>query len=236
MIPSLADYATHEDSAHPELWLDCVFASCPSLGCTGPGIVDYFSGETSTIANYNQSRWNYSNGLTSVLYTDNASRASAWTRSFKMQSFAVVICLKRDTNAAERTALSIGSTGTLFRFLVSTTGVVSANWSSGSVVTSTTTALNTTDWYHIVAQRSRGNGNLSEIYVNGELEATSTASLSLVNAGANVCIGARRDGTSIVAGTPYAGLIDEVRLYERTLSVTEIKMLANQRAVSFTRR
>lgn len=54
LAPSWSDYATHDDSAYPELWEGCIGAWCPALGPTGTKLFD-FSGLGQNAPAYNLS-------------------------------------------------------------------------------------------------------------------------------------------------------------------------------------
>lgn len=74
-------------------------------------------------------------------------------------------------------------------------------------------------WTHIVA--TYGPGTM-KLYVNGEEVATSTnVPSSILDATAEVRIGSRGDGTNF-----FDGAIDDVRIYDRVLSIEEIASLA----------
>jgi hypothetical protein len=71
-------------------------------------------------------------------------------------------------------------------------------------------------WYHIAGVN---NGTISKIYLNGKLINTNNSPYS-PHSGEDFGIGVWR-----VVGGPFNGLIDEVRIYNRVLSDSEIKAL-----------
>ena len=75
--------------------------------------------------------------------------------------------------------------------------------------------LNTGNWNHIVAVRS-GTAGTKTLYVNGVLEATGTASTTVLNAYPNINIG----GNAV--DKFFNGNIANIKTYSRVLSVTEI--------------
>jgi len=83
------------------------------------------------------------------------------------------------------------------------------------------TMLQTDEWYHVVATWSRN--RRMAIYINGEMEAKGmqTGNGINMNSPVNLQIGQQQGRFK----RPYKGLIDEVRIYGRTLSPTEIKSL-----------
>lgn len=78
------------------------------------------------------------------------------------------------------------------------------------------TALELNSWHHIVLVRDLTNTTL-KWYINGRLTATSAASYSSATSGSNTFF----IGTGYT--NPYAGFIDEVKIYPRALTELEIK-------------
>ncbi len=100
-------------------------------------------------------------------------------------------------------------------------GSVSNNGSTlGSIQTPPTFTLSTSAWTH-VAMTYKG-GVFTRLYVNGSIIATSTTNFSsLVNlAGRSYTIGAYKGPVGVDYG--FYGKIDDVRLYRKALSSTEI--------------
>lgn len=95
-------------------------------------------------------------------------------------------------------------------------------WSGGSAYASASTSVLTTDWTHVAATYD---GSTSVIYINGTPEDTDNHGVSLDTNNHVVSIGARQSGG---ADYDYAidGLIDDVRIYSRALSSTEVGELA----------
>jgi hypothetical protein len=90
------------------------------------------------------------------------------------------------------------------------------NSTPAGVELATPNKYNDGNWYHAVAVY---NGSKMMIYVNGQLVASASHSGPLQNTAHTVKIG-RSDG-----GWPFNGTIDEVRVYNRSLTEEEIKML-----------
>jgi hypothetical protein len=92
--------------------------------------------------------------------------------------------------------------------------------------TSSTSPLPDVQWSHVCGQLD---GNTYELYIDGVLVASNTYSPSVVgNNSGSVSIGAGR-GASVVGYT--AGLMDDVRIYDRALTQAEITHLATSRGV-----
>ncbi|MBI4034178.1 MAG: prepilin-type N-terminal cleavage/methylation domain-containing protein [Candidatus Brennerbacteria bacterium] len=84
-----------------------------------------------------------------------------------------------------------------------------------------TTVLSAGQWYHIVATNDNSN---AKVYINGVLEGTdSSPATDVTTDGEAIGIGARGENVA----NYFDGHIDEVRIYNRALSATEISNLYN---------
>lgn len=72
-------------------------------------------------------------------------------------------------------------------------------------------------WYFLTAVFDNGN---AKFYINGELENEADSSLTIPNTDSVLTIGTASD-----SGSPFNGKIDDVRIYSRALSDTEIRQL-----------
>ncbi|MEO8427268.1 MAG: LamG-like jellyroll fold domain-containing protein [Verrucomicrobiota bacterium] len=88
------------------------------------------------------------------------------------------------------------------------------------IILNGTTTLNPNTWYLATGTYD---GSLMKVYLNGALEATAAATLSMTDNGLGVRLGARQYATPLV----FHGLIDEARIYNRALSQAEIQALLN---------
>ncbi|MBI3231684.1 MAG: fibronectin type III domain-containing protein [Candidatus Doudnabacteria bacterium] len=79
---------------------------------------------------------------------------------------------------------------------------------------STPTAIATNTWYHVVGVYD---GSTMKVYVNGTLLGSTNVSGLMANNGVNVRIGRRQD-----TALPFNGVIDEVKIYDRALSQSEV--------------
>jgi hypothetical protein len=76
-------------------------------------------------------------------------------------------------------------------------------------------------WHHVAgSMRQSGSDYVYSIYVDGKLDNTATNSLGLTPAEHGWAIGARYDGT-----WGYRGLVEDVRIYNRALSASEIQAI-----------
>ncbi|NIX02117.1 MAG: hypothetical protein GWN13_28530 [Phycisphaerae bacterium] len=77
-----------------------------------------------------------------------------------------------------------------------------------------------------VLRRSSGNGANLDLYVNGELKSsTHTTELTSLDTDLSFAIGALKRTPSYDASEVFNGLIDDVRIYNRPLSKSEIQTL-----------
>jgi hypothetical protein len=81
-----------------------------------------------------------------------------------------------------------------------------------------TTLINDGQWHHIAADWNALTG-LMQLYVDGQLQATTIGPTGTRSAPPNLRLGSIQTGS---AGGFLAGTIDDVRLFNRTLSATEI--------------
>jgi len=89
-------------------------------------------------------------------------------------------------------------------------------------------ALSTGQWTHIAATYSTTAGE-KELYVDGVLEASSTTSIDTLTS--------TRDGVGIgyaCDGNNFDGLVDDVRLYNTALNLTELALLAEKTLYTLT--
>lgn len=82
---------------------------------------------------------------------------------------------------------------------------------------STTMTSNT--WYHLV---STYDGNTIRVYVNGILDGSSSTAAGITNPTGNMNIGRYTFSTNLF----FNGLLDDVRIYNRALTATEVSSLA----------
>lgn len=102
----------------------------------------------------------------------------------------------------------INSSGIVFARFIEVADSVSDNYTS-------TTVLNTTDYYHVVMSKSPTNGT---IYVNGIAEDSHTPTLQAVAWSGNWKIGARYNNTFW-----FDGEMPILKVYNRALTASEIK-------------
>ena len=98
---------------------------------------------------------------------------------------------------------------------------IGASPAAGTEPFSTTTAVDEDGrWYHIVAMFN-ADTDLFEVYVNGELEASGTSPVDLVAQSEGILSFGTRTGST----ENWNGALDEFRVYNRWLSVSEVNDL-----------
>ena len=234
MIPSLADYATFEDSAYPNLWGDCVIARYPGLIGAGARVPDFVNGDTNLITSYVASRWEAETGGYRYVQPENTNNTILIAAPYiDFHLHAYCIWVRSTGQTATRHVMSNGAAGVSVRIYITTDGKINVSWANGARILSSTTTDTTNVWRHVVVQRSRGN-NVVQLWIDGVMEASSTLTTTVTTLEGPTTIGGRTDGG--IVSTPFGGSWDDFRVYHRMLAPDEIKLLASQRGVSYIRR
>ena len=215
---------------HQNLWDGCVGAWCPSQAHSGGTLIDYSRrGNHGTLTNMDPATdWVTNSGGWTLDFDGSNDYVSAvrglqypftmatWWRSNTTGAVAVF-----SVYASANEHVSLRSTVNIPTMSISdtATGLASTN---GSAVTQGT-------WVHValVAYSS----TLRELYQNGLLVATATASKSPAITGATTYLGSLQ-GSSLF----WNGNIDDARLYERTLTQAELRTLATRRGIAYERK
>jgi hypothetical protein len=137
----------------------------------------------------------------------------AWIRPTSFNGNASIIN-KRTVGNAEGYSLETNPSGGLY-FEITTPGGVFRGGTSGS-----TSVLSANVWQHVSATYD---GSTVTVYVNGSPVGSSGSANGAINAvTADLVI-----GKNIVTGASFPGLIDEVELFDRALSQSEIQAIFN---------
>lgn len=235
MIPTIADYATFEDSAYPELWQDCAIARYPGLIGAGARVPDFANGDSDVIANYVAARWSIEAGGFRYVQPENTNNTLRVTTPYlDLNCASFAIWVRSTGQSVTRNVISVGPTGTSFRLTVLATGAFRSSWNNGQALQTSTTTDTTNIWRHVVVQRSRA-ANSVQHWIDGVLEVANTYSVTIGSAPLGpTTVGGRTD--SGVVSSPFGGSWDDFRVYQRMLSQPEIQLLASQRGVSYVRR
>jgi hypothetical protein len=104
--------------------------------------------------------------------------------------------------------------------LPATNAVATVGFNNGGYINiSSNTLISANSWYHITGTYD---GNFLKIYINGTLDNSLKISSAINKTNEPLIIGWRYNGTY---GDHFSGLIDELRIYNRALSETEIQQL-----------
>ncbi len=150
-------------------------------------------------------------GFTSLGVTDQPYTIMGWVNPDSLSNNMNVILLSENTQ---------GSGYCFNPMTVFGTNLRAWSWNGGAVSAFSTTTLTVNTWYHFATSWDPNNG--LRIYVNGILENT-TAQATYVGSGLPMHVHIGRNSSSCV-GYPagFNGSIDEVRLWNRSLSGAEI--------------
>jgi alpha-tubulin suppressor-like RCC1 family protein len=86
-------------------------------------------------------------------------------------------------------------------------------------ILSPSSGYNSGDWYHVTAVRTQATGSL-KVYIQGTEVVSGTGSTNTLNAPSTMRFGGFPDDTTF-----FEGKIDDVRIYDRVLNLTEIQDL-----------
>jgi hypothetical protein len=153
------------------------------------------------------------NGTSNVVNMGNAAgfvigteaTYSAWVKPAVLQNGGIV---SKWTSAAEDKNLRMRSSGKFTFFLYNT-------FSGGELLSNTVATVNT--WYHVVGVYD---GSQAKIYINGVLDNFKDASGNVGDNNGSMYVGWNQGSNWY-----FNGSIDDVRIYNKALSATEIRQL-----------
>lgn len=233
------------EARYPQLWAGRVGAWCPSVqGPAGlnvydlsgrgiPGVLTNMDAPTDWVRSVGRYALDFDGSNDHIpLGTYDRFNNSEWSCSVWIKAAA--------TAAGQKSILAqINSTGNLGRavrrnanqieYTIAGTGSAFAQYKSGTTIT--------TDWTHVAVSVS-GVGT-PRIWINGaESTVTLTASSGSVAlpAAQPLCIGV--DGQFGTTNTTYnfAGLIDDIAIYDRRITGGEARLLATRRGIAYEAR
>ncbi|WP_225993163.1 LamG-like jellyroll fold domain-containing protein [Actinomadura rudentiformis] len=149
----------------------------------------------------------YADTGAAILDTTGNYTVAAWVKLDRLGSFATAVSQDGGTNSA----FFLQYSGADNRFAFSFAGLRAL----------APTAPEPNRWYHLTGVRDAANGTLT-LYVDGQKTATASACLGDPSTGHTV-IGRAQYGGNEVDFWP--GTLDEIRLYDRALSPTEVEIL-----------
>ena len=245
----LSKFATHENSAYPQLWRGCVGAWCPSLGPSGARLHDY-------------SRRNNWATLTNMdTATDWVIDGGAYALDFdgvNDQAIANVVLQGRSTSMTVSlwaNLANVSDGGAFFKIGAdlydgfgfgrgsTTFDNIGNNYIGlyeGVAWFSTGYTMATDTWIHVACQITSAGQMLA--WVGGVQRAAGPSGMRAIGSYSP----STDPGTTNIGGylSPFVGGIprfaqaklDDVRLYDRVLSDAEMRLLARRRGIAFTPR
>jgi hypothetical protein len=217
---------------YPSLRQGLVGAWCPSLGATGYTLLDRSGyGRNGTLTNMDgQQNWQATQGGLALKFDGTndvvtvpttgiglpaALTASAWVRlSAVTSSFQILI----STDGA------LGSGG--YAIAQNNSGILYGAIASG--YRNAPAAATANVWYHCAVSGLTGAGQQPLFFVNGALQTGNNAAISSIGAIKTLTIGA------LAASSYSSAWIDDVRVYNRVLTASEIGILASRRGIGLT--
>jgi hypothetical protein len=245
---TLSRFATHDNSAYPQLWRGCVGAWCPSLGPSGSRLHDYSRRMAwGALTNMDVATdWVTSGGAYALDFdgvNDNVTTlsnfgpgagpmsASYWYDGRSVLQFNMHVTQRPASfNSAVHTSWGMGQGN--YNFVASNTlrlGILLYSPSNYRVWFSDNNFCDVMRHYAFTTD-----GASIAVYVDGAaVTGTTTAVGTWPNMASTsaIAIGGSQDGTLATNG-----LIDDVRVYDRVLSQAEIRLLSRRRGIAFTSR
>ncbi|MFG2001285.1 LamG domain-containing protein [Spirillospora sp. NPDC048911] len=149
----------------------------------------------------------YADTNAAILDTTGNYTVSAWVKLDRLGGFATAVSQDGATNSA----FFLQYSGADNRFAFSFAGLRAL----------APTAPETDRWYHLTGVRDAADGSLT-LYVDGQKTATAAACLGDASTGHTVIGRAQYGGNQV---DYWPGALDEIRLYDRALSPTEVETL-----------
>lgn len=161
-------------------------------------------------------------------FTSGFMTISAWIKRNETTTAARTVVSKFDRSGGVST-----EDGILFQIFSNTISYAAVLDGATHRFLATVADLNVTDWVHIAARVQSNNGSAAALYKNGLQVAgswvTLTGNVTLDNNAYSLRLGNYR--YSAVNYDHFSGLIDDVRIYNRALTESEIKLLASKRGI-----
>lgn len=189
---------------------------------TTNGSPSVVTGQVNNALDFNSSNPDYIDTGTSLLSTSDSSQPytlMAWIKPSDLSSkFPIVSQYQQDSNDDGRFILRVSSTNSYLSYFKGGAGGIRGS-----------TTIQTGEWIHVTATRN-SNGDV-KVYLNGNVDVSQDGFDTFTYSSAvTFQIGARND-----AGQYADGLIDDVRVYRRVLSQSEIdqvRQVRNRRATT----
>lgn len=220
---------------NPSLWRGCVGAWCPSLGETGSVLFDHsVSGNNGTLTAMDASTdWVASDGQLALDFDGTDDYVNIGAHAVYCQSrMSVVFWLKANVTPTAFDGILGKTNGNswnqgwgCFWDTTSTIRFFGDDWGT-NYSSSGTIAIGV--WYHVTGVFDATNVTL---YINGRAQTSGSY-------GAETTLGAATDPLEfgrLGTGDTYNfnGQLDDIRIYDRVLSISEIGVLARRRAIAY---
>jgi len=190
---------------------------------TGNGSTQSIEGKIGTAAQFNGSSSIITN--TNQVIPNGASSISFWYNSSGATGVQYIIGSGVATASKGITVAYTGSTGIFSVIILKGVSALAANFSG-------TTSYSNTDWHNVsVTWDGTTTANAIKLYVNGSLEAEGTSDASSASIGDYTTF-----GIGGVNGGGFAeGKIDQVRIFDKALSSSEVTTLYGENNTSTTK-
>lgn len=245
---TLSRFATHDNSAYPQLWRGCVGAWCPSLGLSGSRLHDYSRRMAwGTLTNMDVATDWVTSGGAYALDFDGTNDNVTTLSNFGPGTGPMSVSYWYDGRNVAQYNLHVTQRPASFNHLIHTAwGMGQGDYNIAAANTLRLGILlyspsNYRVWFsdnnfcdimrHYLFTID---GASIVVYVDGVVASgvtTSVGSWPNMASTSAIAIGASQDGTLATSG-----LIDDVRVYDRVLSRSEIRLLSRRRGIAFTPR
>lgn len=241
-------YATKQSEArYPTLWSGLVAAFCPSVtGPTGLRLLNFGRGGDGTLTNMDApTDWVRSQGQYCLDFDGTNDYVSVSSKPFEDNTRGAVSFWYKSNDLANYGSLvnlsTSGSTSSEFRidFRGDDNDRIQVTVFNNPTISYTgfsTRSLSDTNWHHVVVV---SNGSTLSVYLDGRVDTMASTGGSGTNSGqwfgsatnANqMTIGCLRRASNLLF---LNGCVDDVRVYNRALSASEIALLARRRGIAF---
>jgi hypothetical protein len=232
--PSWQDFGTHDESAHPQLWDGVVGAWCPSLGPTGSRLHD-MSGRSNwgTLTNMdNATDWVIDGGQYALDFDGSNDYVACGKAPVLRSQFAITLWFRPTFLAKAQqyllSALIGNGSDNAYSVIWEYVNDTVEFYSQGSTLR-TNSQISVTEmvWTHIAYSYD---GATLRAFKNGVQVNSQTAAVTLNTNTENLFFAAFN--ANVFAQVQ----MDDIRIYDRALSMAEIMSLASYRGISYERK
>jgi hypothetical protein len=210
-----------------------VAAWIPSLGSTGYRLVDRVGSNHGVLTNMDAgSDWVPSGGALSLDFDGSNDYVAANNQPILSTQYTISAWVYARTPATESSIAALRSSTTTnpvaFQlFLLTSKATFTVRDDAGNIAAIVGNTVSANQWNLITGVRR---GNTVEVFMNGVSAGTATATLGTITAN-SLLFGATNVGGSITLY--FDGQLDDIRIYNRALSATEVSLLSKERGIGF---